>query len=123
MNVPRREKIAWYSLNAWRSVSGSRASATSDRPGRSASSADGAAPTISTSVGYKSTSMAFVRTTRPPSVGPCDRQRQFVLVIEAEVRIRNDEREVWRHEADEEHPRLATTGRIGFLTEPPRCRL
>ena len=33
MNVPRREKIAWYSLNAWRSASGWRASATSARPG------------------------------------------------------------------------------------------
>src|SRR5262249_41383919 len=56
-------------------------------------------------------------------VGPRDRQRQLVLVIEAEVRVRDDERKVRRHEADEEHPWLLATGGRGFLTEPPPCRL
>src|SRR5262249_32527647 len=56
-------------------------------------------------------------------IGPRDRQRQLVLVIEAEVRVRGDERKVRRHEADEEHPRLSATGGRGFLTEPPGCRL
>src|SRR5262249_47105032 len=63
------------------------------------------------------------RMARPPCVGPRDRQRQLVLVIEAEVRVRDDERKVRRHEADEEHPWLSATGGRGFLTEPPPCRL